>query len=90
MLAGDSERVSREITAETDAAGLTGSRRNGADACVRYLDGKCEFLRYDQALQAGWPVATGVIEGACRHIIRDRLSIGGARWAWTVPRQSSP
>jgi hypothetical protein len=80
VLAGDSERVSREITAEADAAGLAGSRRNGAAACVRYLDGKREYLRYDQALQAGWPIATGVIEGACRHIIGDRLSIGGARW----------
>lgn len=32
------------------------------------------------ALKAGWPIATGIIEGACRHIIADRLSIGGARW----------
>jgi hypothetical protein len=80
VLAGDSDRVTKEITAEADAAGLTGSQRNGADACVRYLDGKREFLRYDQALQAGWPIATGVIEGACRHIVGDRLSIGGARW----------
>jgi hypothetical protein len=80
VLAGDSERISQEIAAEADAAGLAGSRRNGAAACVRYLDGKREYLRYDQALQAGWPIATGVIEGACRHIIGDRLSIGGARW----------
>jgi hypothetical protein len=48
-------------------------------ACVRYLDGKREYLRYDQALQAGWPVGTGVIEGACRHVIGDPLSIAGAR-----------
>ncbi len=80
VLAGDSARAAADITAEADAAGLDGSQRNGADACVRYLDGKQEFLRYDQALEAGWPIATGVIEGACRHIIGDRLSIGGARW----------
>jgi hypothetical protein len=41
---------------------------------------KEEPLRYDQALDADWPIATGVIEGACRHLIADRLSIGGARW----------
>ena len=57
-----------------------GSWRNGVAACVRYLAGKREYLRCDQALQAGRPIATGVIEGACRHIIGDRLSIGGARW----------
>jgi hypothetical protein len=39
------------------------SRRSGADACIRYLGSKREFLRYDQALDAGWPIATGVIEG---------------------------
>ena len=80
VLAGDSARVAAEITAEADAAGLTAGQRNGADTCVRYLAGKREFLRYDQALAAGWPIATGVIEGACRHPIGDRLDITGARW----------
>ena len=80
VLAGDSDRAAEEITAEADAAGLKGSRRSGADACVRYLGNKREFLHYSQALDAGWPIATGVIEGACRHLIADRLSIGGARW----------
>jgi hypothetical protein len=78
VLAGDSDRAAAEITAE--AAGLEGSRRSGADACVRYLGNKREFLRYGQALNAGWPIATGVIEGACRHLIADRLNLGGARW----------
>jgi hypothetical protein len=80
VLAGGSDRAAAEITAEADAAGLEGSRRSGADACVRYLGNKREFLHYGQALDAGWPVATGVIEGACRHLIADRLGIGGARW----------
>jgi hypothetical protein len=79
VLAGDSARVTAEITAEADAAGLTAGQRTGADTCVRYLTGKREFLRYDQALAAGWPVATGVIEGACRHLTGDRLDITGAR-----------
>ena len=80
VLAGDSARAAAEITAEADAAGLTAAQRAGADACVRYLTTKHEYLRYDQALAAGWPIATGVIEGACRHLIGDRLDITGARW----------
>jgi hypothetical protein len=80
VLAGDSDRAAAAITAEADAAGLEGSRRSGADACVRYLGNKREFLHYDQALNAGWPIATGVIEGACRHLIADRLNLGGCRW----------
>jgi hypothetical protein len=80
VLAGDSTRAAAEITAEAGAAGLTAGQRHGADACVRYLTSKHAFLRYDQALAAGWPIATGVIEGACRHLIGDRLDITGARW----------
>jgi hypothetical protein len=80
VLAGDSARVAGEITAQAGSAGLPASRRAGADACVRYLSARHEHLRYDQALANGWPIATGVIEGACRHLIADRLDIGGARW----------
>ena len=74
-LAGDSARAAEEITAGADAAGLAGSQRTGADTCARYLNGRHEYLHYDQALGAGWPIATGVIEGACRHLIADRRPV---------------
>jgi hypothetical protein len=73
VLAGDSARAAAEISAEADTAGLAASQRAGTDACIRYLTGLRDHLRYDQALAAGWPIATGVIEGACRHLIGDRL-----------------
>ena len=38
-------------------------------------------MRYDRALAAGWPVATGMIESACRLVIEDRFGITGARWS---------
>jgi hypothetical protein len=37
-------------------------------------------LRYDQYLAAGLPISTGVIEGACRHLVKDRMDITGACW----------
>jgi len=37
-------------------------------------------MRYDQLLRMGAPIATGVIEGACRHLINDRMDRTGARW----------
>ena len=58
MLAGNSAQGAADITAEADAAGLTARQRHGADACVQYLNSKQEFLRYDQALAAGWPIAS--------------------------------
>lgn len=31
-------------------------------------------------MKNGWPIATGVIEGACRHLVKDRMDLTGARW----------
>jgi hypothetical protein len=47
---------------------------------LHYLNAKQPYLDYPRALAAGWPIATGVIEGACRHLVQDRMAITGARW----------
>jgi len=47
---------------------------------LTYLTNKQPYLDYPRALENGWPIATGVIEGACRHLINDRMGITGARW----------
>ncbi|MFI6056529.1 ISKra4 family transposase, partial [Streptomyces violascens] len=80
ILNGDAVEVADAIQAQLSQAELSAEQRRGADVCVRYLRTKAEFLRYDQALAAGWPIATGIIEGAARHIVADRLDISGARW----------
>jgi hypothetical protein len=48
---------------------------------LHYLDAKQPYLDYPAALASGWPIATGVIEGACRHLVNDRMGITGARWS---------
>jgi hypothetical protein len=48
---------------------------------LSYLTAKAPYLDYPQALASGWPIATGVIEGACRHLVDDRMGITGARWS---------
>lgn len=64
-----------------------GTLRNVAGAKKRSLRSICSFLeknkhrmRYDDSLRRGCPVATGVIEGACRHVIKDRMERAGMRW----------
>jgi hypothetical protein len=59
---------------------LTGAHRKNADTTANYLLKLRPHLRYDHALADGWPIATGVTEGACRHLIKDRMDITGARW----------
>jgi hypothetical protein len=56
-------------------------KRKAADDCVRYLHRHKAYLHYDQYLAAGLPIASGVIEGACRHLVRDRMDVTGARWS---------
>jgi hypothetical protein len=47
---------------------------------LHYLTAKQPWMDYPRALAEGWPIATGVIEGACRHLVHDRMGITGARW----------
>ena len=61
--------------------GMSSKAREPVDACARYLSNHCPYLRYDRYLAKGLPVATGVIEGACRHLVKDRMSVTGARWS---------
>ncbi|MFD7057763.1 ISKra4 family transposase [Streptomyces mirabilis] len=69
------------LNAEADHHHLTGEQRTAVDKAVRYLTNNTEFLHYDQALAQGWPIGSGAIEGAARHLVADRLAITGSRWS---------
>lgn len=60
---------------------VEGSKLKKVEACARYLCKYADHLRYADYLAAGYPIATGVIEGACRHLVKDRMDITGARWS---------
>ena len=53
----------------------------GMDKAITYLTNNHKHMKYDKALANGWPIATGMIEGACRFGIEDRFGITGARWS---------
>ncbi len=59
---------------------LPQQQREPVDTCANYLLKYQDYLRYDEFLASGLPIATGVIEGACRHLVQDRMGITGARW----------
>lgn len=56
------------------------AERAGADECADYLENKQDYLDYPVFLAAGWPAASGLIEGAARWLIKDRMEVTGARW----------
>lgn len=80
ILEGSSSYVAAGIRRSATLRGLRTKDRKGADDCSDYLIAKRDMLHYDEYLPEGLPIASGVIEGACRHLINDRLDITGARW----------
>ncbi|MFF3468704.1 hypothetical protein [Streptomyces sp. NPDC002619] len=80
ILGGGAEQVATALHTAARAARLKRNRRKGINDAISYLRNKARYLRYDIALERGWPIATGIIEGACRHLVKDRLDITGARW----------
>lgn len=80
ILHGDSSLVAAGMRRSATKRGLCAEDRVALDDCADYLLKYRAHLRYNEYLQHGYPIATGVIEGACRHLVKDRMDITGARW----------
>jgi hypothetical protein len=80
VLAGRAHIVAAAIRRKATYHRLGPGQRRHADAAAGYLLAKKPYLDYPTALAKGWPIATGVIEGACRHLVKDRMDLTGARW----------
>ncbi len=81
-----SSRVTEVIQRLEDKAD-TLSKRSQAGKTLRhvahYFRRNQAYMDYAAYLQQGWPIGTGVIEGVCRHLVKDRMELAGMRW--TVP-----
>jgi hypothetical protein len=62
------------------AGKLSGPRKKVVRSAVEYLANNREHMRYDEYLAAGYPIGSGVAEGACRHLVKDRMEQTGMRW----------
>jgi hypothetical protein len=80
LLAGQTQAVIDDLLARADASGLEAHRRKPIDDAVRYFRNHADSMRYDLYLSHGWPIASGVIEGACKHVVRGRLDRSGMKW----------
>ena len=59
---------------------LKGEKRRRVAAAITYYENNREHMRYDEYLKAGYPIGSGVAEGACRHLVKDRMERTGMRW----------
>jgi hypothetical protein len=78
LLQGKVDSVIRGLGAR--ARQRTGGARRTLHNVVRYLKNNREHMRYDEYLAAGYPIGSGVAEGACRHVVKDRMEQSGMRW----------
>lgn len=80
ILRGNASHVAAGMRRSATLRNLSAQDRKAVDECADYLLNHKDMLRYDEYLAQGLPIATGVIEGACRHLVKDRMDITGARW----------
>jgi Uncharacterised protein family (UPF0236) len=80
ILEGQASQVAAGMRRSATKRHLPKNQRGPVDTCADYLLKYKKYLAYDQYLAAGFPIGSGVIEGACRHLVKDRLDLTGARW----------
>jgi hypothetical protein len=80
MLEGRISHVVAGMRRMATLRGLSAKERKPVDLASNYLLRRKAMMRYDELLAVGAPIATGIIEGTCRHLINDRMDLTGARW----------
>lgn len=80
LLEGNVGGVIRGLRQMKTKHGLRGPKAKTLTQAANYLDNNRDFMRYDAYLAAGYPIGSGVAEGACRHLVKDRLEQTGMRW----------
>jgi hypothetical protein len=80
VLRGEAAGVIRGLREMATKRGLVGSKKKTIHKVSTYLEANLERMHYDEYLRAGYPIATGVVEGACRHLVKDRMERAGMHW----------
>jgi hypothetical protein len=80
LVEGKVRRVIGGIRQMATKRGLSKHKREKAQQYLNYFAQRCEYMKYDEYLAAGYPIGSGVVEGACRHLVKDRMEQTGMRW----------
>jgi hypothetical protein len=80
VLQGKVETVVRGLRRLAAEQKLNAEKKKALGRICRYLTKNRHRMRYDEYLAKGYPIASGVIEGACRHLVKDRMERAGMHW----------
>ena len=81
ILNSESRKVAGSIRMSAAKTKLTEAQQKTAEKCAGYIAKRKAYMDYLGYMQKGYPIATGIIEGACRYLIKDRMDVTGARWS---------
>ena len=82
MLEGDSEALISQLQDDGKKSGLKEEKIKVFKKVIGYYSRNRGYMNYGSYLASGYPIGTGVVEGACGHLVKTRLD--GARMRWTV------
>jgi len=80
LLEGKLNRVIGGIRQMATKRDLPQPKWDKVEDCLAYFAVRSEYMKYDEYLAAGYPIGSGVVEGACRHLVKDRMERSGMRW----------
>jgi hypothetical protein len=80
MLSGQTQQIITDFRSRAEAAERTKTQREKLTKTANYFERNLPYMDYPTYLAQGWPIASGVIEGACRHFVKDRFELSGMRW----------
>lgn len=78
LLDGKVDAVIRSLQARKRS--LTKAKKTTLDSVIKYYKNNRQYMKYDEYLRQGYPIGSGAIEGACRHLVKDRMERTGMRW----------
>lgn len=80
LLEGKVDSVIRGIRYQATQRSLKGQKRKTVREAAEYFERNRDRMQYDEYLAMGYPIGSGVVEGACRHLVKDRMERTGMRW----------
>lgn len=80
LLNGNTSTVIQTLQERKQDASLSVSQQKALETTIGYYQRNRPYMRYDRYLERGWPIGTGVVEGTCGHLVKDRMEQAGMRW----------
>ncbi len=80
ILSGQTTSVIQTLHNLVQDPARSATQRQTLNTTIGYYQRNLPYMHYDQYLAQGWPIGTGVVEGACGHLVKDRMEQSGMRW----------